>query len=162
MKNQTESLTPTKKIESTKEDELKEAFDLFDVYQNGKIDIKETLSALSSLGYHEKNHSLFKVLQELDTPENEKFGVSYEKFVEHINKRINDVSTPESANQVFNMFIDDPTTETITLNNLRKICREINEPITDPNINDMIERSIANNIDLNFKEYYEYLNAKTA
>ena len=34
-------------------------------------------------------------------------------------------------------------------------------PITDPNINDMIERSIANNIDLNFREYYEYLNTKS-
>ena len=162
MKKQTETTTPTKKVETPSANELKEAFDLFDVYENGKIDIKETLSALSSLNYHQKNHALFKVLQELDTPENEKNGVTYEMFEEHFNKRINDLSTPESAHQVFDMFKDDPNTETISLNNLRRICRDINEPITDPNINDMIEKAITNNIDLNFNEYYDYLKTKSA
>jgi Ca2+-binding EF-hand superfamily protein len=155
-----ETKTPTKKVETP--NELKEAFDMFDVYENGKIDIKETLSALSSLDYHQRNHSLFRVLQELDTPVNEKNGVTYEIFAEHFNKSINDLSTPESAHQLFDMFKDDPNTETITLNNLRKICRDINEPITDLNINDMIEKSTTNNIDLNFNEYYEYLKTKSA
>ena len=138
--------------------ELKEAFDNFDVFQNGKLDIKEVINALSSLGYHTKNFALYDMLKELDTPENEKSGVSFDQFSEHFNKKVNDTDSQNGAKQIFNVFVDDPVDETVSLTSLKRICREIGEPINDPMIKEMIEKASNTGFSLNFNQYYDYLN----
>jgi Ca2+-binding EF-hand superfamily protein len=138
-------------------DELKQAFDFFDVNESGKISIKECLTALKSLGFHERNPSLFAVMNELDTPENEKKGVDWDMFREHIVSRTSGVSSREALKRVYDIFIDDPVQDTVTLTTLKRICRELGEPIKNEELQDMIQRAANNGVELTFDEFYSYM-----
>ena len=53
-------------------DEIRQAFDLFDTQQTGKIDPKELKAAMQSLGFDTKNPTIFQMISELDTPDSQK------------------------------------------------------------------------------------------
>ena len=141
-------------------DELKQAFDLFDYNETGRVDVKEVVNALKGLGYDKTNHALLGLLEELNTKENEKFGVDWDTFADHVNARVKNVKGQDGLRRVYDIFLDDPSIETISLNTLRKVCRELGEPIQDAEFKDMIERAQGNNIELTFKEFLDYMNSK--
>ncbi len=139
--------------------DLKDVFDNLDVYQIGRIYIKESLDALTSLGFEKESPALFKILKELDTPKNEKTGLTYEQFAEHINKKIEDQS-PNGAQLIFDVFVDDPINETVSLNVLKKVYRDNHIPVTDEDIREMIQKTSSNGVNLTFKEYHDFLSNK--
>ena len=47
-------------------EELKEAFSLFDTENNGLIDPKELKAAMQSLGFENKNPTIYKMIADLD------------------------------------------------------------------------------------------------
>ena len=97
-------------------EEIKQAFDLFDTNQTGQIDPKELKSAMQSLGFDTKNPTIFQLIADLDTPENAKRGgVEFDNFVEAINNKLGDKESKEGIERIFNLFIDDPNQNTITL-----------------------------------------------
>ena len=60
----TKSKQVSKKVErpglsSDEVDEIRQAFDLFDTNQSGKIDPKELKAAMQSLGFEAKNQTIF-------------------------------------------------------------------------------------------------------
>ena len=118
-----------KKVErpglSTEEvDEIKQAFDLFDTNGTGKIDPKELKAAMQSLGFDSKNPTIFQLIADLDTPEAAKNGgIDFDNFVEAINNKLGDKESKEGIRRIFDLFIDDPNSYTITLNSLKKIAR---------------------------------------
>jgi Ca2+-binding EF-hand superfamily protein len=141
-------------------DELKQSFDLFDYNQTGRIDVKEVVNALKGLGYDKTNNTLLNILNELDTKDNEKFGVDWDTFADHVNAKVKNVKGDEKLRKVYDIFLDDPSVETISLNTLRKVCRELGEPIEGAEFKDMIEKAHGNNIELTFKEFLDYMNHK--
>jgi len=141
-------------------DELKAAFDCFDVMEIGKIDPKETLNAMRALGYDVKNPTLYQIMAELDTPDNNKTLVDFETFVNHITARLDDTKTEEGVKRIFNLFIDDPTQDTITLATLRKICTQLGENQSVDELNDMLQRASGKGTELTFQEFYEYMKGK--
>jgi Ca2+-binding EF-hand superfamily protein len=138
-------------------EELRQAFDFFDVNESGKINIKETLTALKSLGYHNRNPALFAILNELDTTENDKKGVDWDNFSNHVLNRISNVTSREGLRRIFDIFIDDPVQDTVTLTTLKRICRELGEPIKNEELQDMIQRAASNGVELTFDEFYSYM-----
>ena len=110
-----------KKVErpglSTEEvDEIKQAFDLFDTNGTGKIDPKELKAAMQSLGFDSKNPTIFQLIADLDTPEAAKNGgIDFDNFVEAINNKLGDKESKEGIRRIFDLFIDDPNSDTITL-----------------------------------------------
>lgn len=145
------------KAKSGDTSELKEAFDLFDVNGIGKIDPKETVAAMRSLGYDTKNPTLFQIMYELDTPQNSKDLVDFDQFVEHINKAVDDTSSEDGIRRIFNLFIDDPSQDTISLATLKKIVRELDENVALEELKGMIERASGSGTELTFQEFYEYM-----
>ena len=158
-----------KKVErpglSTEEvDEIKQAFDLFDTNGTGKIDPKELKAAMQSLGFDSKNPTIFQLIADLDTPEAAKNGgIDFDNFVEAINDKLGDKESKEGIRRIFDLFIDDPNSDTITLNSLKKIARELGENMTAEELKDMLERArqhrdkhtyVATNYD-EFKEILE-------
>jgi Ca2+-binding EF-hand superfamily protein len=138
-------------------DELKQAFDFFDVNECGRLNIKETVTALTSLGYQNRNPALFSIVSELDTPENDKKGVDWDTFSGHVMARISNVNTREGLRRIFDIFIDDPVQDTVTLTTLKRICRELGEPIRNEELQDMIQRAASNGVELTFDEFYSYM-----
>ena len=161
------SKTQTKKVErpglsQDEVDEIRQAFDLFDTNQSGKIDPKELKAAMQSLGFDTKNPTIFQLIAELDTPENQKRGgIDFESFVEAINNKLGDKESKEGIRRIFNLFIDDPNQETITLSSLRRIARELGEQMSNDELKDMLERASSNGTELTFEEFYDIMTKKS-
>ena len=156
-----------KKVErpglSTEEvDEIKQAFDLFDTNGTGIIDPKELKAAMQSLGFDSKNPTIFQLIADLDTPEASKNGgIDFDNFVEAINNKLGDKESKEGIRRIFDLFIDDPNSDTITLNSLKKIARELGENMTAEELKDMLERASSNGTELTFDEFYEIMTKKS-
>lgn len=143
-------------------DEIRQAFDLFDTNGTGKIDPKELKAAMQSLGFDSKNPTIFQLIADLDTPEASKNGgIDFDNFVEAINDKLGDKETKEGIRRIFDLFIDDPNSDTITLNSLKKIARELGENMTAEELKDMLERASSNGTELTFDEFYEIMTKKS-
>ena len=156
-----------KKVErpglSTEEvDEIKQAFDLFDTNGTGKIDPKELKAAMQSLGFDSKNPTIFQLIADLDTPEAAKNGgIDFDNFVEAINNKLGDKESKGGIRRILDLFIDDTNSDTITLNSLKKIARELGENMTAEELKDMLERASSNGTELTFDEFYEIMTKKS-
>jgi centrin-1 len=143
-------------------DEIRQAFDLFDTNGTGKIDPKELKAAMQSLGFDTKNPTIFQLIAELDTPEvSKRGGIDFDSFVEAINNKLGDKETKEGIRRIFELFIDDPNQETITLASLRRIARELGEQMSNDELKDMLERASSNGTELTFEEFYDIMTKKS-
>lgn len=135
--------------------ELKQAFDLFDVNDIGKIDAKETVSAMRSLNMDMSNPTLFTILKELDDEKNPL--VDWPTFASHIVKRISDKKSKEGLRTIFNLFKDDYDKDRITIFALKKIVKEINETEADDDLNKLLANKNGGSAFLTFEEFYAYM-----
>ena len=145
-------------LSSEEVDEIKQAFDLFDTNGTGKIDPKELKAAMQSLGFDSKNPTIYTLIADLDTPEAAKNGgVNFDDFVGSINNKLGDKESKEGIHRIFELFIDDPNADTITLSSLKKIAQELGENMSAEELKDMLERASANGTELTFDEFYEIM-----
>ena len=64
----------------------------------------------------------------MDTPETENNGgITFDDFVDAINDKLGDKESKEGIRRIFDLFIDDPNADTITLSSLKKISKELGE-----------------------------------
>ena len=161
------TVTTTTKVEKSglsndEVDEIRQAFDLFDTNGTGKIDPKELKAAMQSLGFDSKNPTIYTLIADLDTPEAAKNGgVNFDDFVGSINNKLGDKESKEGIHRIFELFIDDPNADTITLNSLKKIAQELGENMSAEELKDMLERASANGTELTFDEFYEIMTKKS-
>ena len=142
-------------------EELKQAFDLFDVKENGKIDPNEIKETMKQLGFDTKNPTIYKIIEDLDTPESKQNGgISFSEFSETMNKRLGDKESKEGARRIFDLFVDDPKSEYIPLDTLKKIAKELGDKNPDDELKDMIECASKNSGQLSFDDFY-YIISKT-
>ena len=143
-------------------DEIRQAFDLFDTNGTGKIDPKELKAAMQSLGFDSKNPTIYTLIADLDTPEAAKNGgVNFDDFVGSINNKLGDKESKEGIHRIFELFIDDPNADTITLSSLKKIAQELGENMSAEELKDMLERASSNGTELTFDEFYEIMTKKS-
>ena len=161
------TVTTTTKVEKSglsndEVDEIRQAFDLFDTNGTGKIDPKELKAAMQSLGFDTKNPTIYTLIADLDTPEAAKNGgVNFDDFVGSINNKLGDKESKEGIHRIFELFIDDPNADTITLSSLKKIAQELGENMSAEELKDMLERASANGTELTFDEFYEIMTKKS-
>ena len=148
---------------STEEnEELRQAFDLFDVKENGKIDPSEIKETMKQLGFDAKNPTIYKIIEDLDTDDTKKNGgISFSEFSESMNKRLGDKQSKEGVRRIFDLFVDDVNAEYIPLESLKKIAKELGDKSSDDELKDMIESASKNNGKLSFDDFY-YIISKNA
>ena len=141
---------------------IRRIFDLFDTNGTGKIDPKELKAAMQSLGFDSKNPTIYQLIADLDTPEAERNGgISFDDFVDAINDKLGDKESKEGIRRIFDLFIDDPNADTITLSSLKKISKELGENMSDEELKDMLERASKNGVELTFEEFYDIMTKKS-
>ena len=161
------TVTTTTKVEKSglsndEVDEIRQAFDLFDTNGTGKIDTKELKAAMQSLGFDTKNPTIYTLIADLDTPEAAKNGgVNFDDFVGSINNKLGDKESKEGIRRIFDLFIDDPNADTITLSSLKKISKELGENMSDEELKDMLGRASKNGVELTFEEFYDIMTKKS-
>jgi Ca2+-binding EF-hand superfamily protein len=143
-------------------DEIRQAFELFDTNGTGRIDPKELKAAMQSLGFDTKNPVIYQLIADLDTPENaKKGGIDFNTFVEAINDKLGDRSSREGIKRIFQLFIDDPSQDTISLSSLKRIAKELGEQMSADELRDMLERASSNGQELTFDEFYEIMTKRS-
>lgn len=135
--------------------ELKQAFDLFDVNKIGKIDPKETAAAMKSLNFDMKNPELYKIMKELDTPGNN--WVDFPTFAQHIVGKISDRRTDQGLRTIFNLFVDDPVKDTITILTLKRIVKELEDEESEEEIDRLLKNKGGANAHLTFDEFKAFM-----
>ena len=129
--------------------ELKKVFDIFDVEGNEKLNIKEILENIDE----KDDPFLYQIFK--DVSDREK--CSWPKFAHFANIRMTERDTKEGLHSIFDLFIDDPKKNTISFENFRKICHEIDSGLSDKELLEIFQNSTKNGKEITFNEFQEIM-----
>ena len=142
--------------------ELRQAFELFDSSGEGKLNPKELISSMKSLHFDSKNPTIFSLIADLDTIEAKKNGgITFDEYVTSINTKLHDKESKEGIRRIFDLFIDNPNNDTITMSALKKVALELGENMTDDDLKDMLERTSTSGNEITFDEFYDIMTKKS-
>jgi Ca2+-binding EF-hand superfamily protein len=161
------SQAPTKKVveekvvSSSGGDDIKEAFELFDSNGDGRINAREIRSAMQSIGYDEKNPIVYEVMTELDNPRNKNSGgATFNDFCQTVNYRVPERETTEDLRKVFNLFLDDPNSNTTSLESIKRVADELGENIEEIELNAMLNKASKSGARLTFDDFVAIMTGK--
>jgi centrin-1 len=140
--------------------EIKEAFDLFDSDKSGEIDTEELKQALKNLGIDAKNQTLQNMMADLDKDNSGK--IDFDEFIDMMTAKMSDRDTREDLQKVFKLFLgDDDKADRISLKHLKRVARELNENMSDDELNEMITRAdLDRDGYVDFNEFYQIMTKK--
>ena len=140
--------------------EIKEAFELFDA-NDGKINAREIRGAMQNIGYDEKNPTVYEVITELDNPRSKNAGgATFNDFCQTVNYRVPDKETTEDLRKVFNLFVDDPYSNTTSLESIKKVADELGENIEEVELNAMLNKASKSGAKLTFDDFVAIMTGK--
>ncbi len=119
-------------------EELRQAFNLFDCDGSGTIDPKELRAAMQSLGFETKNQTIYQMIQDIDKDQNGE--IDFDEFLDLMTSRLAGIDTKEDIQKIFELF-DDDKTGYISLQNLKRVARELGENMDEAQLLEMIERA---------------------
>lgn len=160
------SQAPSKKVEvkkvisSSDGDEIKETFELFDS-NDGKLNARETREAMMNIGYDETNPVVYEVMTELDNPRNKnQGGCTFNDFCQTVNYRVPERESIEDLRKVFNLFLDDPNSETTSLESIKRVADELGENIEEIELNAMLNKASKSGARLTFDDFVAIMTGK--
>ena len=140
-------------------DEIKEAFDIFDIEQNGAIPISELVNAMKSLGFDTKNPAIFKMVAEMDADGSGQ--IDFDEFLDMMTARISDKNTKADLERVFKLF-DDTRQGYITAENLGRVAKDLGEDISAEELKEIVQRADLNGDGkVTFEDFYAVMTKKT-
>jgi Ca2+-binding EF-hand superfamily protein len=140
-------------------EQVAEAFKLFDFNNTGKVNPAEIRQAMEDLQYDLVNPTIYEVIVELDTPQNEK-GVDYQTFLNSIDNKMSDKSSKDGVKRIYNTFTTDDDgnqEDTITVETLTRVSKDLGEDLSPDELQEIINRCSSNGKDLTFEEFYEIM-----
>ena len=108
-------------------EEIKEAFNLFDVDHSGSIDYKELKAAMKALGVKVDKTELKKMITDVDADGSG--SVELPEFIAMMTAKMGDNDTREEIEKVFKMF-DTSNKGRIEFGDFQKICKELGESMS--------------------------------
>merc|ERR1712019_300400 len=138
------SIQKSKKTEKTVElteeqkNEIREAFDLFDTDGTGRIDVKELKVTMRALGFEPKKEDIKKALADLGKDGNS--TIDFNDFYQIMEIKMGDRDSKAEMEKAFRLF-DDDNTGKISFKNLKRVCQEIDQPINDEELQEMIDEA---------------------
>ena len=135
--------------------ELKKAFDILDVEGKQKLDMKQIMNTLDDMQLFKTNPTLYSIFKDLA----ERDKCSWPKFATLVNARMTDRETKEGLSTIFNLFIDDPDKNTLTLETFKKLCNELDAGLSEKQLLEIIKAATINGSEITFKEFQEFMMA---
>merc|ERR1719161_2916489 len=120
-----------KELTEEQKQEIKEAFDLFDTDGSGNIDAKELKVAMRALGFEPKKEEIQKMISDGD--DDGSGTIEYEEFLKMMAHKILNRDPKDEMLKAFRLF-DDDETGAVTFKNLKRVCRETNQSLSDDEI----------------------------
>ena len=117
------------------------------------INIKECINGLKLINFDKTNPILFDIIKDLEDTE----WCSWPKFAFYVYNCITDRNTDEGLRTLFDLFIDDPEKETISLPTFRKICQEVGDNMSDEELKNILEITTQSGNDISFDDFCQYM-----
>ncbi len=108
---------------------------------------------MQKIGYDENNPTVYEVVTELDNPRNKKNGVTFNDFVQTVNYKVPEKETLEDLRKVFNLFLDDPNSNTTSLESIKRVADELGENIEEVELNAMLNKASKSGARLTFDDF---------
>ena len=141
-------------------DDIKDAFELFDA-NDGKINAREIKEAMQNIGFDDNNPTIYQVMTELDNPRNKNAGgASFSDFCQAVNYRVPEKESTEELRKVFNLFLDDPNSNTTSLESIKRVADEIGENIEELELNAMLNKASKAGAKLTFDDFVSIMTGK--
>lgn len=137
-------------------EEIREAFNLFDTDGSGRIDPKELKAAMQSLGFENKNPTIYQMIADL---EKEGTDIDFDQFLDAITSKLGDKETRNGINKIFDLFAEGQ--DAISLNNLKRVAKELGETMSSEELQEMLERAASNNQEITREDFYNIMTKKT-
>lgn len=141
-------------------EELRDAFQLFDRKNTGKINISELKEAMETLGFGERNPKIFQMVLELEKNQAaKKDGINFETFIDSLSNKLGDFNSKEGLKKLFELFNDEPNKKTINAETLKRIRDSLGDTSVDNLAIDDIVKRVSKNGDeeISFEEFYQYM-----
>ena len=133
--------------------EIKDTFELFDANGDGRINTREIRGAMQSIGFDEKNPTVYEVMTELDNPRNKNSGgATFNDFCQTVNYRVPERETTEDLRKVFSLFVD-PNSNTTSLESIKRVADELGENIEELELNAMLNKASKAGAKLTFDDF---------
>ena len=136
--------------------EIKEAFEIFDNDKNGFIDQKELEVCFKALGFLINKEEIIQIMNEFDI--NKNGFLNFENFQKIIGNKMKLRNPEEEYKRSFNLFKKD-NSNTIKIDDLRKIAKEMKIGLTEDDLYDMVhEFDLDGDEEINFEEFKKIIN----
>ena len=140
--------------------DIKDAFELFDA-NDGKINAREIKEGMQNIGFDDNNPTIYQVIAELDNPRNKNAGgASFSDFCQAVNYRVPEKETTEELRKVFNLFLDDPHSNTTSLESIKRVADEVGENIEELELNAMLNKASKAGARLTFDDFVAIMTGK--
>ena len=100
-----------------------------------KVELK---AAMTSLGFEAKSGAIFQMISDLDTDGSG--SVDFGEWITLMTKRVNDKDTRANIGKIFALY-DDERTGFISIKNLRRVAQELNENVSEEELQELITRA---------------------
>ena len=133
------------------EEELKEAFSMFDNDADGKITVVELGKVMEKLGQKLSRSELEKMISKID--KNGAGSINYKDFKTMMQVQLEQKSTDDEIRQAFELFDKDKDGK-ISPKELKEVMQSLGENLTDQDVKDMIFEADQNGDGcINFNEF---------
>merc|ERR1711990_1275309 len=118
-------------------EEIKEAFDLFDIDGSGTIDAKELGTAMRALGMETSAEEVRKMIEDIDKDGSGTIDLA--EFTAMMTARMSASDSREEMMKVFKLF-DDDGTGTISFANVKRVAADLGENMTDEELQELFDQ----------------------
>ena len=139
-------------------DDLKLAFDLFIDDKTEKISPNEIYEAMKTLGLESKNPVIYEFIGNIKDNDLYKEGIKFEDFIELVNNEIILRESKDNLKRIFHLFKNNPNSEGIGFEDIKKILNDIGDHMDDKEIEDIIKTVSKNGKEIMFNEFFEIMN----
>jgi len=146
-------------VDYGEDQDLKDAFDLFDVWNTGKLEEKALKDAFEALGFDKDSYSVYRGIMMMNGNNDVKKngGVDWPTFKDTIKELVGGFDSKEELRTLFELFVDSPDQEKITADTMKRVAKEIGDKISYKELTDVMKRSSENGVDLDFEEFYKIM-----
>jgi len=116
--------------------EIREAFDLFDIEGTGTIDAKELKVAMRALGFEPSKEEIKQIIADADKEGDG--NIEFEDFLNLMTLKYSERDPKDEIVKAFKLFDEDDSGR-ISFKNLKRVAKELGENITDEELQEMIE-----------------------
>ena len=138
--------------------DIKLLFNLYDQKGTGIIYPQEFKDNMELIGLHEKEPMLYSFINELNTEEANKNGITVDDFINFINYKLGDKNNKEGIRRIFELFVNKKGDEVIQLHTFKKIANEYGKKLNNEQIKELFEKSTSDGNSMTFEEFYKLFN----